>query len=224
MNDENARRRIVLTSLPLTALFTAAVLFFGLRYAEIEPLVFLAAALILIVSAAVTGKLLKTYRQPRWILFVWILPAVILLGYMILSMMMQYPANSKRISMNTTAKQILTAANTALEDMQKAGSPVPESPYIIQIGDTPEPDSLAGRIAYYFSDVTKIKSYALILQQTDDGVRAAEACYSFDIALTPDTLTETPKEVQLDQLGRLYRQKPLVFRYTAGQTLADSQP
>lgn len=224
MNEENAGRRIVLCSLPLTVLFTAAVLFFGLRYAESEPLVFLAAALILTVSAVITGKLLKTHQQPRWILFVWILPAVILSGYMMLSAMMQYPANSKRESMNTTAKQLLTAANAALEDMQKAGSSVPESPYIIQGSDTPEPDSLAGRIAYYFSDVTKIKSYALILQQTDDGVRAAEACYSFDIALTPDTLIKTPEDVQLDQLGRLYRQKPLVFRYTAGQTLADAKP
>lgn len=197
MNEEDAGRRIVLTSLPLTALFTAAV---------------------------ITGKLLKTHQQPRWILFVWILPAVILLGYMILSAMMQYPANSKRFSMNTTARQLLTAANASLEDMQKTGSHVPESPYIIQIGDTPEPDSLADRITYYFSDAAKIKSYALILRRTDDGVRAAEAFYSFDTDLTPDTLTETPEDVQLSQLGRLYRQKPLIFRYTAAQALADSKP
>ena len=107
MNEETTGRRIVLTSLPLTALFTAAVLFFGLRYAESEPLVFPAAA--------------------------------------------------------------------------------------------------------------------LILRQTDAGIRAAESFISYDIVLTPDTLTETPKDVQISQLGRLYRQKPLIFRYTAEQIHADSQ-
>ena len=223
MNEKNAGSRVVLTSLPLTVLFTAAVLFFGLRYAEYEPLVFLCAGLIAVISAAITGKLLKTHRQPRWILFVWILSAVILFGYMLLSWMMQYPANSKRISMNNTAKQILTAANTALEDMQKADQPFPESPYIIRISNTPEPDSLADRISHYFSDISKIKSYGLILRQTDDGVREAEAYYSFDTVLTPDTLTETPKEVQLSQLGRLYRQTPLVFCWKAGNSVLESE-
>lgn len=163
MQEASAGRRIVLTSLPLTALFTAAVLFFGLRYAESEPLVFPAAALILIISAVITGKLLK------------------------------------------------------------AGSPVPDSPYIIRSSDTPAPDSLADCITYYFSDAAEIKSYALILRQTDAGIRAAEAFISYDIILTPDTLTETPKDVQISQLGRLYRQKPLIFSYTAEQIHADSQ-
>lgn len=224
MNEENAGRRIVLTSLSPTVLFTAAVLFSGLRYAESEPLVFLAAALILTVSAVITGKLLKTHQQPRWIMFVWVLAAVILCGYAFASQGKSYTANSQRESMNTVAKQLLIAANTALEDMQKAGNPVPESPYIIQSSDTPEPDSLADRITYYFSDVRKIRSYALVLRQMEDGVRAAESYCTFDIALTPDTLTETPKEVQLSQLGRLHRQKPLIFRYTAAQFHADSNP
>ena len=41
--------------------------------------------------------------------------------------------------------------------------------------------------------------------------------------LLPDTLTETPKEVQLSQLGRLYRQTPLVFCWKAGNSVLESE-
>ena len=223
MHRNKAWCRAVLISFLLTACSAAAVLFFGLRYAESEPVVFLAAALLTVISAAVTGNLPQTKQEPKGFLALWIFPAVILGGLMILSMMFQYPANSKRETMNTVARQLLNAANDALEDMQKADQPVPDSPYIIGNGDTPEQNSLAERITYYYSDVAKVKSYALVLKQTKDGVRAAEAYCSFDIALTPDTLTETPKEVQLRQLGRMYRQTPLIFCRKAADSVLASE-
>ena len=211
MNEENAGRRIVLCSLPLTVLFTAAVLFFGLRYAESEPLVFLAAALILTVSAVITGKLLKTHQQPRWILFVWFLPAVFLIGFAYVSQGKSYTAHSQRESQQTAARQIVNAAVTAISDMESEGCPLPESPYIVQGSEDPEPDSLAARIAQYESNVARGESYAVILNRTAKGSLTVGVYWAPFSVLTPDTLTETPAEEQQQQLGRLFIQKPPVF-------------
>ena len=200
----------------------AAVLFFGLRYANSEPPVFFAAALIAAVSAALTDHLPRERIQNRMLLLLWSIPAVILGGFMLLSMCMGYPAGSKRESEQAVARQIMFAADTALADMEAEGCPLPESPYIVQCGQEPEPDSLAARISQYDSDVARGTSYALILKQTDDGIRTAGVYWAPFSVLTPDTLNETPREEQIRQLGRLFRQSDPVFYEAAGTPLSEN--
>ncbi|MBR5722834.1 MAG: hypothetical protein IKX57_04330 [Oscillospiraceae bacterium] len=222
IQNEKTKRSPVPVSLLLTAVIIAAVLFFGLRYANSEPPVFFAAALIAAVSAALTDHLPRERIQNRMLLLLWSIPAVILGGFMLLSMCMGYPAGSKRESEQAVARQIVFAADTALADMEAEGCPLPESPYIVQCGQEPEPDSLAARISQYDSDVARGTSYALILKQTDDGIRTAGVYWAPFSVLTPDTLNETPREEQIRQLGRLFRQSDPVFYETAGTPLSEN--
>ena len=222
MPNANTGKYTVPVNFTLTALLTAAVLFFGLRYANSEPPVFFAAALIAAVSAALTDHLPRERLHNRILLLLWIIPAVILGGFMLLSMCMGYPAGSKRKSRQSEARNLLHAADEALADMQKAGRPLPDSPYIVQVSAEPEPDSLAARISQYDSDVARGTSYALILKQTDDGIRTAGVYWAPFSVLTPDTLNETPREEQIRQLGRLFRQSDPVFYEAAGTPLSEN--
>ena len=222
MPNANTGKYTVPVYFTLTALLTAAVLFFGLRYASSEPPVFFAAALIAAVSAVLTDHLPRERIQNRMLLLLWSIPAVILGGFMLLSMCMGYPAGSKRESEQAVARQIMYAADTALDEMQKAGRPIPDSPYLVQVSAEPEPESLAARIAQYDSDVARGTSYALILKQTDDGIRTAGVYWAPFSVLTPDTLTETPREEQIRQLGRLFRQSDPVFYVAAGTPVPEN--
>ncbi len=222
MPNANTGKYTFPVNFTLTALLTAAVLFFGLRYANSEPPVFFAAALIAAVSAALTDHLPRERIQNRILLLLWIIPAVILGGFMLLSMCMGYPAGSKRESRQSEARNLLHAADEALADMQKAGRPLPDSPYIVQVSAEPTPDSLAARISQYDSDVARGTSYALILKQTDDGIRTAGVYWAPFSVLTPDTLNETPREEQIRQLGRLFRQSDPVFYEAAGTPLSEN--
>ena len=88
----------------------------------------------------------------------------------------------------------------------------------------PEPDSLDAAVTSYFNDIRMFRSYALILTKTKEGVRASEAYLTKDLLLTPDTLTETPADEQLRQLGRVYQQKPLIFAYRASEAELHTEP
>ena len=209
--QENSAGRIVLISCAATAVTTAAILFFGLHFAENEPIVFFAAGLAAFISALITAKMLKRCEEDCGILFFWVFPAVCLFGLAMLSYNLQMVAGSKRESEQTAAHEIFIAAIAAAEEMQEEGISAPESPYIVICRNEPEPDSFAARIKQYCGDVSRGRSYAVMLHQTKDCIQIDGVYWAPFSDLTPDTLIETPQEEQIRQLGRLFRQKPPVF-------------
>jgi thiol:disulfide interchange protein len=154
MRESSVKRSTGISGI-LTAVMIAAIVLTGLRFAESEPAVFLAAGIAAVFSAIITGGMLKRHGQKCGILFFWILPAVCLFGLALLSNSLQMVANPKRKAAQTAARSLFVAAVTAAENMQKDGVPAPESPYIVTCSRTPEPDSLAARIAQYYSDVSR---------------------------------------------------------------------